>query len=262
MSESKNQYAIITGASRGIGKAIAIELARKHFNLILLARSGDELKDLQNELTNAYAIDVRFLAIDLSLPGAVKHVSQWITAQSLPIHALINNAGYGLWGQFDQLSIEPQLEMCDLNINTLVELCHLLIPLLLKEKQSYILNVSSTAAYQAVPALAVYSATKAFVLSFTRALRYELKNTSISVSCLCPGPVDTGFAKRAGLDAFSELAEKFNMQPGKVAEVAVKGLLSRKAEIIPGASNALSAFATRLVPKSWVERIAAGLYKT
>ena len=120
--------------------------------------------------------------------------------------------------------------------------------------------MASTAAYQAVPTLAVYAATKAFVLSFSRALRIELKDV-VSVSCLCPGPTDTGFAHRAGMDAIADLAEKFNMQPGEVAKIGLEGMFNKKAEIIPGLLNKLSAIGSRHLNKALIERIASGLYK-
>jgi short-subunit dehydrogenase len=150
--------------------------------------------------------------------------------------------------------------MLQLNINALVELTYLLLPILKQQPQSYILNVSSTAAYQAVPTLALYAASKAFVLSFSRALRYELRETTTSVSCLCPGPTDTGFAHRAGMDALAELADKFNMSPQEVAEAGIDGLFDKHAEIIPGLLNRLSAIGARHLNKSLIERITGRLY--
>jgi short-subunit dehydrogenase len=197
MVEAEKRYAVITGASKGIGKSIAIALAKRGYHLLLIARSGDELNRLSQEIGIQFNVDVNTLAIDLAQPEAAKNVSEWINQQKYRIAVLVNNAGYGLWGAFAALNLEEQMQMCQLNMDTVVRLSYLLLPLLSKEKQAYILNVSSTAAYQAVPTLAVYSATKAFVLSFTRALRYELKNTPVSVTCLSPGPFDTGFAHRA-----------------------------------------------------------------
>ncbi|RDC55990.1 SDR family NAD(P)-dependent oxidoreductase [Pedobacter chinensis] len=262
MSVKNNSYAIVTGASKGIGKSIAAELAKRGFNLLLVARSADELHTVGNKLISDHQVDVDFLAVDLGLAGAPNLVLEHVLQKGYAISVLVNNAGYGLWGKFGELGLDDQLEMCRLNMDTLISLCHLFLPLLSREKQSYILNVSSTAAYQAVPTLAIYSATKAFVLSFTRALRFELKESSVSVSCISPGPVDTGFAHRAGMDAFSKMAEKFNMRPEEVAKIAVKGMLARKSEIIPGLTNMISVYANRILPKSFIERMAAGIYKT
>jgi uncharacterized protein len=256
------KYALITGASKGIGKSMAIALARRKINLLLIARSANELIALQTEVKNQYHVEVDILSIDLSQVQAPKAVHNWITEKNYAVNILINNAGYGLWGKFEELDLNAQLEMCQLNMITVTSLCHLLLPILSAEKQAYILNVCSTAAYQAVPTLAIYSATKAFVLSFTRALRFELKDGPVSVSCLSPGPVDTGFAHRAGLDAFNKMAEKFNMRPDEVAEIALKGMFAKKSEIIPGFTNIISVYANRILPKGFIEKMAAGIYKT
>lgn len=261
MSNSRNSYAVVTGASKGIGKFIALELAKKGYNLFLIARSADELSTLSNNLEKEFNIKTDFFAIDLGLDNAPSTILDFIVSKGYQISVLVNNAGYGLWGNFDILKLEDQLNMCKLNMLTLTSLCYLFIPLLAKEEQSYILNISSTAAYQAVPTLAVYSATKAYVLSFTRALRFELKLSPISVSCISPGPVDTGFAHRAGMDAFSKMAEKFNMKPQEVARIAVNGMLAKKSEIVPGFTNLISVYANRILPKAFIERTAAGIYK-
>lgn len=262
MLETKMKYALITGASKGIGRSMAIALARRKINLLLIARSANELISLQTEIKNQYNVEVDILSIDLSQVQAPKAVYNWITEKNYAINILINNAGYGLWGKFEELDLSAQVEMCQLNMITVTSLCHLLLPILSTEKKAYILNVCSTAAYQAVPTLAIYSATKAFVLSFTRALRFELKDGPVSVSCLSPGPVDTGFAHRAGLDAFNKMAEKFNMRPDEVAEIALKGMFAEKSEIIPGFTNIISVYANRILPKGFIEKMAAGIYKT
>ena len=247
-------YAIVTGAGKGIGKELSILLKQKGYDLLLIARSSTDLKQLADELGSG----TLYLAIDLSEPGAAKKVAEF--CKSLPVSVLVNNAGYGLWGNFEEGDIEQQLNMLQLNINAVVELTHYLLPQLKQQPSSYILNVASTAAYQAFPTLAVYAATKAFVLSFSRALRVELKDV-VSVSCLCPGPTDTGFAHRAGMDSLADLAEKFNMQPGEVAKIGLQGMFKKKAEIIPGFLNKLSVIGARHINKTLIERITTGLYK-
>lgn len=261
MATGKN-YALITGASKGLGKAMALEMAKRKFDLLLVARSEKELVALALEIQKNNGVDVRILAIDLSLNDSAQQTLDWVNHQNLPVSVLINNAGFGLWGNFDEVSLPEQLNMCKLNMDALVSLCHLFLPLLKQQPQAYILNVSSTAAYQAVPTLGIYAATKAFVLAFTRALRFELATTHVSVSCLSPGAIDTGFAERAGLDPFSKMAQKFNMKPTIVAEIAINGMLARKAEIIPGFTNIISAYAIRFLPKSLIEKMAAGIYQT
>jgi len=261
MSEKTKSYALITGASKGIGKSIAYELAKQGYPLLLVARSNEELKALSDDIEFKYGINASILSIDLSINEASQKVTDWVKTNNYQVGILVNNAGYGVWGNFSQSALSNQLGMMQLNMNVVVELSHLLVPILSHEKQAYILNISSTAAYQAVPTLAVYSATKAFVLSFTRALRFELSKTSISVTCFSPGPVDTGFAARAGLSALNKMAEKFNMQPDEVAKMAVKAMFDKKSEVIPGFTNIISVYANRILPKAFIEKTAAGIYK-
>jgi len=256
-----SRYALVTGASKGIGKSFAEALAAKGYNLLLVARSEEQLKELSHSISTQYRVKAAFLAVDLTEENAAEKVAEWCSSQTQELEVLINNAGFGLFGLFENLSLQEQLNILSLNINTVVALTHLLLPELKKQTQAYVLNIASTAAYQAVPGLGVYSASKAFVLSFSRALRYELRKSTVSVSCLCPGPTETGFASRAGLDALADLAEKFNASPEKVAKAGLKGMFARKAEIIPGALNVLSAFGATHLPKSLIERIGASLYK-
>ncbi|TKC65466.1 SDR family oxidoreductase [Pedobacter hiemivivus] len=257
----KNEFALITGASKGIGKSMAITLAKAGYHLLLVARSEAELQQLTMQIQNDYNNQVFYLPTDLSADTGPLQVAEWAQQHTDKLSILINNAGYGLWGDFEKLELSAQMNMLALNINAVLSLTHHLLPLLKQQKQSYILNLSSTAAYQAVPTLALYAASKSFILSYSRALRYELKNTTVSVSCLCPGPTDTGFAHRAGLDAMADLAEKFNMSPESVASAGIKGMFNKKAEIIPGFLNKLSAFGAQHLNKALIERITAGLYK-
>jgi short-subunit dehydrogenase len=255
------KYALVTGASKGIGKSIAFLLAQKGYNLLLVAQSEAELNTLSAAITSAHHVDVHYHAADLSNAGAATEIAGWYTGLAIPISILVNNAGYGQWGNFDELPLPGQMAMMRVNIDAVVELSHYFIPFLKLQQQAHILNVCSTAAYQAVPTMAIYAASKAFILSFSRALRYELKNTSLSVSCLCPGPTDTNFVHRAGMDAIAELAAKFNMSPDDVAAVGIAGMFANKAEIVPGFLNKLSTTAARHSPKRFIERVTAGLYK-
>jgi uncharacterized protein len=255
-------YALITGASKGIGLSMAHALASRKYNLLLVARSEKELATAAEELQRKWQVKVAWLASDLSRAEGAVDVSEWVKAGQYPVSVLINNAGYAVWGNFTDRTLEEHQQMIQVNAETPVALCHYLLPLLRQQQQSYILNVSSTAAYQAVSTLALYSATKSFVLLFSRGLRQELKGTNVAVSCLCPGPVKTNFIDRAGMQAIKETADKYGMMPEDVAEIAIKGMFKKKAEMIPGATNALTAFLTRIVPKDIVENIAANLYKT
>ena len=254
--------ALITGASRGIGRAFATELARRGYNLLLVARSADQLAQVAAELSQQYNINAYFLPCDLATAGAAEQVANWVDAQTQELSVLINNAGYGLWGRFEELTLLEQQNMLQLNMHLPVALTHQLLPVLHRQPKAYILNVASTAAYQAVPTLTLYAASKAFLLSFSRGLRYELRESGVSVTCLSPGATTTDFADRAGMSAgLQETANKVSMTAEAVAEAAVRGLLAGEAEIIPGVLNKVSAGLTSVVPKGLVEKIAAGIYE-
>jgi short-subunit dehydrogenase len=254
-------YALITGASGGIGLAMARELAVRKHDLLLVARSGRTLQQIADDIRDKHQVKVEVLAIDLSTPDAPKAVLAWIQSSNFPVDILINNAGFGSWGLYDEIPEEEFQGMMQLNMVTLANLCRLLLPVLKKEKRSYILNVSSTAAYQAVPTLSLYAATKAFVLVLTRGLNWELKGSSVTASCLSPGPTSTGFIDRANLGRIKDRAEKFSMTAEAVAKIALNGMFAGKAEIIPGITNWLSAKLAEIVPKQIPETIARNLYK-
>ncbi|WBO83874.1 SDR family NAD(P)-dependent oxidoreductase [Hymenobacter yonginensis] len=254
--------ALITGASRGIGRAFAAELARRGYNLLLVARSAAQLEEVAAELRQQFKVQAAVLAQDLAAPHAVETVAEWAGSQTQELAVLVNNAGYGLWGRFEDLALEEQQNMLQLNMHVPVALTHRLLPTLRRQPRAYILNVASTAAYQAVPTLTLYAASKAFLLSFSRGLRYELRDTSVSVTCLSPGATTTDFADRAGMSAgLQETANKVSMTPAQVAQAGIEAMLSGEAELIPGALNKISSKLTGLVPKSLTEKIAAGIYE-
>ena len=255
-------YALVTGASRGIGRALALQLARRGYDLLLVARSEDQLTELAREIGERHQRQAKVLATDLAAPAAAATVAAWATHETSQLAVLVNNAGFGLWGRFEQLSLPEQQNMLQLNMLLPVALTHALLPALHQVPKAYILNVASTAAYQAVPSLTLYAASKAFLLSFSRGLRYELKDSNVSVSCLSPGATTTSFADRAGMGAeLQATANKVSMTAEAVAETAVAGLLAGEVEIIPGVLNKVSAGLTSIVPKGLVEKIAAGIYE-
>ena len=254
-------FALVTGSSGGIGLSIAKEFASRKFDVLLLARSEPKLKSLQEEIQNQFNITVQYLVCDLSQHGAAYKVIKWATAYDVQI--VVNNAGFGIWGNLEQNNLDDLNQLIQLNQVALMEICKGFIPVLKKRPgKSYILNIGSTAAYQAVPALAVYSASKAFVLLFTRALRWELKDTSISVTCFSPGTTSTGFMDRANMDdALKQKAEKFTMRADEVARIGVNGMFAGKAEVIPGLVNWISVKMVSFLPKYLIEKIAYNLYK-
>ena len=255
-------YALVTGASRGIGRALALALAQRGYDLLLVARSEDQLRALALEIGNKHQHQSHLLALDLATPGAAETVAAWALAHTGELAVLVNNAGHGFWGRFEQLGLAEQQNMLQLNMLLPVALTHALLPALCRQPRAYILNVASTAAYQAVPSLTLYAASKAFLLSFSRGLRYELKDTPVSVTCLSPGATITDFADRAGMGAeLQKTAAKVSMMPDAVALAAVKGLLAGEAEVVPGLLNKVSVGLTSVVPKRLTEKIAAGIYE-
>jgi short-subunit dehydrogenase len=255
-------YALVTGAAKGIGKGIAKELARNDFDLLLVDMDGTSLEATKKEIESTSGSLVYALQLDLSASNALQQLTLWTSIWHDELQVVVNNAGFGLNGLFDQLELEEQLNIIDVNIKAQVSLSHAYIPVLKKRGQAFLLNVASTTCFQTVPYLNVYAASKAFVLSFTRGLRFELRNTSISVSVLIPGSTDTDFVNRARMsEAVKKTAERFNMSPELVGRIAVRGLFKGKAEIIPGFTNKVHAFFPRFFPKSFVEKVGGNIYK-
>jgi short-subunit dehydrogenase len=255
-------FALITGASGGIGLAIARELANRKSDLLLVARSEENLLKAKKEISEEYRVHVEILSADLADGAGVSSVMNWISKNNFQINILVNNAGYGIWGSVDQTKWKDLNNMMHLNMTSVVEMCHALLPELRKQSQSYILNIASTASYQAVPTLTTYAATKSFVVLFTRGLRRELKKTNVSVTCVSPGATSTSFVDRAGMnETLKKKAEKFSMKSTDVARIAITSMFNKKAEVIPGFMNWFSVQMTYLLPKSIPESIAEGLYK-
>lgn len=254
--------ALITGASKGIGNAIAIELAKRKTDVLLVARSNDLLGQTSEWLSKTYEIKTDYLALDLTIPGAAQQVVDWCKEKNYSPDILVNNAGYAISGPFLSHTLEEELKVMTINMQVVAELCHLLLPGLLQQPRSYILNISSQAAFQSVPALNVYAASKAFVLSFSRGLRFELKKTNVSVTVVCPGSTDTHFAKEARVGAKAlKAAKRFNMPAAAVARIAVNAMFRRKAEVTTGFINKMGQFLVWLLPASWSEKTAAAIYE-
>jgi len=255
-------YALVTGAAKGIGSAIAEELAKKGYRLLLLDIDKEGLAHTANYISAQYQLPVYTLHQDLSHPDATRNITDWSKPFHQDLTVVVNNAGYGLNGAFEQIPINEQLNIIDVNIKAQLQIAHAFIPVLKKFNKSYLLNVGSTTCYQSVPYLSIYAASKAFVISFTRSLRYELKGSAVSVSCLIPGSTDTDFVNRAGMgEHVRRTADRFNMTAETVGKIAVKGLFKGEAEIIPGFTNKLNAFLPKFFPKSFVERIAGNIYR-
>ena len=243
-------WALVTGASSGIGRQIAIDLAKVGYASILLARREGQLIELKKEILDKYGINSLVLPLDLSAVGSVDEIVKFIKSEDIVLSILINNAGFGDHSAFEDADIKKLTSMIDLNCTKLVELTHAMIPLMLKN--SYILNVASLAAFMPGPLMSVYYATKAFVLSFSQALHTELLPLNISSSALCPGPVHTEFGQVAStgdLAAFNSISAQNVFE---VSELALKQMFKRKQIILTHPTHKFVVFLLRLVPRKVV----------
>lgn len=260
MGSPGKKTALITGASSGIGSDLAEIFARDGFNLILVARSTDRLEKLASALAPKHSVHVRVVTEDLSQPHAAEKLLRKLSpnpeSQDLGIDVLVNNAGFGMQGNFWKIPIETHRRMMQLNILTLTELTQLILPEMIRRGSGRILNVASTAAYQPGPFLAVYYATKAYVLSFSEALANELRGTGVTVTTLCPGPTKTGFQQVAGIQDLPMLKTPVVMASRPVAEKGYKALMRGKTVEIPGFLNKAAAFSTRFAPRSVMAQVA------
>ena len=246
---------VITGASAGLGVDFARQLAAKGHRLVLVARRKDRLEALAEELGNA-----RALALDLTAPDAAKRLMADLAEHGEQVGTLVNNAGFGLWGPFVSQEPDRLRKMVDLNVGTLTDLCRAVAPGMVERKSGAILNVASTAAFQAGPNMAVYFATKAYVLSLTEALHQELKPHGIKVTALCPGPTRTEFGEVAGFgNRLGKAFERMSMRSDEVVAKGLKALDSNRAILVTGAMNKLGAGAVRFLPRSWVRRVTAAI---
>jgi uncharacterized protein len=242
-------HVLITGASGGIGYELAMLFARDHHNLVLVARNGSRLAQVADELQRQFGITVRTVAIDLTQPTAPQSVYEQLQREGVEVNILINNAGYGSFGEFGDISLEENLGQIQLNVTALTYLTKLFLGPMLERGSGKIMNVASTAGFQPGPLMAVYYATKAYVISFSEALANELADQGIVVTCLCPGATETGFAGRAG-NGESRLFKKLRPMDAKtVARVGYRGLLKGKTLVIPGFRNWLVAESVRVSPR-------------
>jgi short-subunit dehydrogenase len=255
MSSGRNPLALVTGASGGIGEELARILARHGYDLVLVARSADKLAALAERLELDHGIQVRAIAKDLARPDAAAEIHQWLAAEGLTVDVLVNNAGMGLLGKFAEIGIEGDVEMLRLNVEAPTLLTRLLLPSMLERGSGRILNLASTAGFQPGPLMAVYYATKAYVLSFSEALANELAGTGVTVTALAPGPTETGFSSRAGSEQ-SRLFQGATMDARTVAEAGYAALMAGKPVVVPGFRNRILAFGVRLVPRRVVTQIA------
>ncbi|HJU11600.1 MAG TPA: SDR family oxidoreductase [Candidatus Binataceae bacterium] len=252
--------ALITGASSGIGESFSYALARQNYDLVLVARRQDRLNTVADKAKKLGAKRAEVIASDISRPGAPLELQANLARLPIEIDCLINNAGFGTTGRFDQLRLERELEEIQLNVNALVALTRLFLPAMIERHNGAIINVASTAAFQPIPYMATYAATKAFVLNFTEAIAVETRDTGVRILALCPGPVRTEFQavaknQRARVPSFAYL------DANTVVSQALAAVARGRRVRINGMMNAAGAFAARVFPRSLVTAVAGRIYR-
>ena len=254
-----NTWALITGATSGIGLELAHCHAQTKGNLILVARRGDVLDTLKQSIVSQYGVEVYTIVQDLSEADAAEQIWNKTTSMGLHVDLLINNAGFGDFGLFHSMPADRLQQMIQLNIVALTQLCRLYLPKMIDKRAGGILNVASTAAFQPGPGMTVYFATKAYVLSFSEGLYEEVKKHGIKVSALCPGPTSTAFFSSANMDG-SRLTTLMPMPSAKeVAQYGYRSLTNNKAVAIYGVMNRIMTFSLRFVPRSWARQLTGKL---
>ncbi len=252
--EVTRQTVLITGATSGIGNDFAHIFAEKGYNLFLASRNREKMEGTGKKLEDLYGITVTTMSIDLAQPSSVRRVYEETVSRKIQIDILVNNAGFGIAGEHTDMDMLKVEEMIQLNVTTLTEMCSRFGRDMKKKQKGYILNIASTSAYQPTPYLAVYGATKSYVLSFSEALAKELEDYNVAVTCLSPGPTDTNFFDVVGVEGLREKKEglwaKSNrMKSRKVAEIGVHALFAKKLSVVAGSWNSLLAFSNRLAPR-------------
>jgi short-subunit dehydrogenase len=244
-----NEVVLITGASSGIGLELAKKFAADGSELILVARRTERLKELASELQEKHGTVATVLTFDLTIPGAAQELMLQIGQLGKNVDVLVNNAGFGQLGEFGDIPLDRQLDMIQLNISAVVALTHLCLPGMKSRRRGAILNIGSTASFQPGPHVAVYYATKAFVLSFSEALWKELRKSGVSVTCLCPGPTKTEFGDHSAMHD-TPVFKHNAMNVKDVVNAGYRGLRRKKRLVIPGLVNKVLATSVRFTPRA------------
>jgi uncharacterized protein len=246
--------ALITGASSGIGLELARIFARNRYDVVLAARNEAKLRDLAAEI-QASGVRAHVVVSDLSEPGAVPALTERVRALGVEVDVLVNSAGYGLFGPFLETSLDAELAMIQVNIVALTQLTKSLLPGMVARRSGRVLNLASTAAFVPGPLMAVYYATKSYVLSFTEAVAAELEGTGVTVTALCPGPTASGFQAAANLEESKLVAGKRLPTARDVAEAGYAALMAGKTVFVPGLSNKLTVLAPRVFPRRVIAKV-------
>jgi len=249
-----SKTALITGASGGIGYELALLFARDGFDCILVARSHDQLNALAARMESEFRVKTLVLPKDLSKASAVDEIYEQVSAASMPVDVLVNNAGFPVYGLFTETNLDTELQMLQVNVVALTQLTKLFLRGMIERRYGRILNLASTAAFEPGPLMAVYYASKAYVLNFSEALANELHGTGVTVTTLAPGPTRTGFQKRGRLED-SRLVQGNIGDAQSVALAGYRGLMAGKTLVIPGFSNKLIPWIVRISPRGVVTRV-------
>ena len=252
---NQNKTALITGASGGIGYEFAKLLAKDNYNLVLVARSEEKLQQLKMDLETGFKISAKVITKDLSKMGAVDEICNELDKEKIAINILINNAGLGNFGEFTETNWQKEAEMIQLNILALTHLTKLILKRMVERKNGKILNLASTASFQPCPLMAVYGATKAYVLSFSEAIANELKGTGVTVTALCPGPTKTNFSNKANMQNSKLFNDKKLSSSEEVAKYGYEAMKKGKTVVIYGLKNKVLAFSARFAPRNLVTKI-------
>lgn len=250
-----NKTALITGASGGIGLELAKEHAKYGGDLVLVARSKEKLEQIKQEIEKNFSVSVKIIVKDLSHPNSAQEVYDEIVKSNIIIDYLINNAGFGTYGLFMDSDLQKQEEMINLNILTLVKLTRLFLPLMLERQFGKIMNVASTAAFQPGPTMAVYYASKAFVLHFSEALSNELIGKGITVTAFCPGATQSGFQEAAAMQESRLVRGRKLSSSAEIAQSGYSAMLKGKVVAIPGLLNKFGAWSVRFAPRGLVVKL-------
>jgi hypothetical protein len=256
---SPAETVLITGASSGIGRALAHRFARAGSNCILLARSEGALHDLADTLTSTHGVEAHVLPADLSVPGVATDIVAELQERGLTVDVLVNNAGFGARGRFANLDAQRQVDMIQVNVTALTQLTRHLLPGMLDRSRGGVLNVASTAAFQPGPHMSVYYATKAYVLSFSEGLAGEVADTNVTATCLAPGPTKTAFMDRADMHGTKLFENASKMTPEAVADTGYEAFRSGRALVVPGWPNKIGAFMVRFTPRPVARAVAVWL---
>jgi uncharacterized protein len=254
----KKMTALVTGASGGIGEELARLFAADGHDLVLVARSRDKLARLAEELEGKHGVAASVLQADLARPESPREIFEELRGAGMTVDALVNNAGFGSYGLFAETDLQSELDLLQVNVVALTHLSKLFLPGMIARRRGYLMNVASTAAFQPGPLLAVYYASKAYVLSLSEALANECEGTGVVVSALCPGPTETGFVAAAGMGD-SKLFDRAVMDARTVAEAGYRGLLAGKTIVIPGLRNNLLARSIGFFPRNLVTKVVRGI---